>query len=75
MSATQFKTYGSLYHVLLSEADILVIFHRYFGTHIGHDDYIYTKMCKSAEKPKIKVGGELIKPEIKKKPIFFAETI
>ena len=30
------------------------MYHCSVGTRLGHENYIYTKLCKSAEKPKIK---------------------
>ena len=54
MYVPQFNKYGSLYPVLLSATDILVMYHRSVGNHIVHEDYVYTKLCKSAQKSKIK---------------------
>ena len=30
------------------------MYHRYVGTHLGHDNYVYNKLWKSSKKPKIK---------------------
>ena len=49
VSVPKFKRDGSLYPVLLSETASLVIYHHCVGTHLGHKNYVYTKLCKSAK--------------------------
>ena len=50
----KFNPYGSIYSVLFQSANSMVMYHRAVGTHLGHDNYIYTKLWKIHEKPKIK---------------------
>ena len=52
VSLPQFKWNDSLYPVLLTETDSMEMYHHYVGTHIGHEKYLYTKMCKSSKNPK-----------------------
>ena len=54
MSVPHFKRYVSIYPVLLAATDVMFMYHSYVVTHIGHDNYVYTKMFKSSEKSKIK---------------------
>ena len=50
----KFNTYGSIYPVLLESATSMVMYHRAVGTHLGHDNYVYTKLWKIHEISKIK---------------------
>ena len=54
MSAPQFKQYDSIYPVILIGTASMVMYCHYVVTHIGHKNYVYTNLCNSAEKSKIK---------------------
>ena len=52
VSILKFKRDVSLYPVILAETDSLVMYYRSVGIHLGHDNYIYTKLFKCAKKKK-----------------------
>ena len=54
VSVPQLKQYESIYPVLLASTSSLFMHQISVGTHVGHEKYVYTKLCKSAEKSKIK---------------------
>ena len=37
-----------------NKTDSLVMYHHSVGTHIGHENFVYTKLGKSTDKSKIK---------------------
>ena len=54
MYVPQFKLDGILYPLFLAATASLVMYHFSVGTHIGQENFVYTKLCKSSEKFKIK---------------------
>ena len=54
LSVPKFNTDGSIYPVCLEETDSMLMYHHSIGNHLGHDNYVYNKLCKSSEKSKIK---------------------
>ena len=55
LSVPQFKRYDSLYPLLLSDTASMIIYHRSVGTHIGHENYVYTKLYKGAKNKKSRI--------------------
>ena len=53
VSVPQFNRYGSLYPALLAATASLIIYYRSVGNHIGHKNYIYTKLWKCTKKNQI----------------------
>ena len=56
----KFNPYGSIYSVLFESANSMVMYHRAVGTHLGHNNYIDTKLWKINEKSKIKDLNSII---------------
>ena len=59
VSVPQLKRVGSILPVLLSETDSLVMYHHSVGTHLGHENYLYTNLCKSAKNQKSRISTVL----------------